>query len=158
MNREWNRDLALLTLRLCGLGLAVAHGWGKVVALSAEGADARFVDGVAALGFPIAFFFAWAAAAAELAGGILVAAGLFTRIAAASAAIAMAVAAFVRHHLAQHVLAWLGILDIPAETREKWGSPELAAVYLAVFLAVALMGGGRLALERVFHRSGRRRA
>ena len=155
MNREWNRDLALLVLRLCGLGLAVGHGWGKVVSLAAEGADARFVGGVAALGFPQPLLFAWAAATAELAGGILVAAGLFTRIAAASAAIAMAVAAFLRHRFAQHVLVWLGILDVPAETRETWGSPEMAAVYLAVFLALTLMGGGRFALERVFRRSRR---
>jgi putative oxidoreductase len=156
MTREWNRDLALLVLRLCGLGLAVAHGWGKVVALSADGADARFVGGVAALGFPLPLFFAWAAAIAELAGGILVALGLFTRIAAAGAVIAMAVAAFLRHRLANHVLVWLGTLDVPAETLEKWGSPELAAVYLAVFLALCLMGGGRFALERVFRRSRRR--
>jgi uncharacterized membrane protein YphA (DoxX/SURF4 family) len=29
------RDLALLILRLAGGGLALAHGWGKVVSLSA---------------------------------------------------------------------------------------------------------------------------
>lgn len=158
MNRDWNRDLGLLVLRLCGLGLAVVHGWGKVVALAAEGADARFATGVEALGFPMPLLFAWAAAVAEFAGGILVALGLFTRIAAASSAIAMAVAAFLRHRFAQQVLTWLGILHVPAETREKWGDPELAAVYLAVFVALTLMGGGRFSLERVLRRSGKRRA
>jgi putative oxidoreductase len=156
VNREWNRDLALLVLRLCGLGLAVGHGWGKVVALSTDGADAGFVAGVAALGFPFPLFFAWAAAAAEFAGGILIAAGIYTRIAAATAAIAMAVAAFMRHRLAHHVLAWLGVLDVPAEARQKWGSPELAAVYLAVLLALTSMGGGRFSLERVLRGSRRR--
>jgi uncharacterized membrane protein YphA (DoxX/SURF4 family) len=87
----------------------------------------------------------------------MVAAGVFTRIAAAAAAIAMAVAAFLRHHLAQQVLVWLGVLDVSAGTRESWGSPELAAVYLAVFTALTLMGGGRLSLERVFRRAGKRR-
>lgn len=157
MNKEWNQDLALLLLRLCGFGLAFAHGWGKVVALAADGADARFVAGVAALGFPFPLFFAWAAAIAELGGGILVALGIFTRIAAAGAAFAMFVAAFLRHRLAHHVLSWIGILDIPAETRERWGNPELAAVYLAVFIALALIGGGRFSLERVLRRSGKRR-
>ena len=157
MKGEWNRDLALLVLRLCGLGLAVGHGWGKVVALSSEGADAGFVAGVAALGFPLPLLFAWAAATAEFAGGILVAAGFYTRIAAGSAAIAMAVAAFLRHHLAQQVLVWLHVLDVPAETREKWGNPELAAVYLAAFLALALMGGGRFSLDGLWRRSRGRR-
>jgi putative oxidoreductase len=157
MSRELNRDVALLVLRLCGFGLAIAHGWGKVVSLAAEGADARFVGGVEALGFPVALAFAWAAAIAELAGGLMVGVGLFTRIAAASAAIAMAVAAFLRHRFAQQVLEWMGLLDVPAETREKWGSPELAAVYLAVLVALTLMGGGRISLERVLRRSGKRR-
>ena len=158
MSREWNRDLALLVLRLCGLGLAVAHGWGKVVALAADGAEARFVAGVGALGFPWPLFFAWAAAIAEFGGGLLVAAGLFTRVAAASAAIAMAVATFMRHRFAHHVLVWLGILDVAPETIERWGSPELAAVYLAVFVALVLMGGGRFSVERLFGRARRRRA
>ena len=45
------RDLGLLILRLTGGGLALAHGWGKVVNLSA-GQGERFIAGVAELGFP----------------------------------------------------------------------------------------------------------
>ncbi|HVR29189.1 MAG TPA: DoxX family membrane protein [Thermoanaerobaculia bacterium] len=156
MSREWRTDLALLLLRLSGLGLAFAHGWGKVIALSAQGGDAPFVAGVAALGFPFPLVFAWAAALAELAGGLLIAVGLFTRIAAAAAAIAMAVAAFLRHRFAQQILAWLGILEVSDETRQRWGSPELAAVYLAILLALVLMGGGRFSLARLVRRSTRR--
>ncbi len=101
--------------------------------------------------------FAWAAALAEFGGGLLVAIGLFARIAAAFAAITMVVAAFMRHRLAHHVLVWLGVLDAAPETVERWGNPELAAVYLAVFLALALMGGGRFSVDRLLRRSGARR-
>lgn len=156
MNREWARDAGLLVLRLSGLGLAVAHGWGKVVSLSAEGSGARFVGGVEALGFPLPLLFAWGAAIAEFGGGILIALGLFTRIAAASAAIAMFVASFMRHRFAQQLLVWAGVLDVPEETVAGWGNPELAAVYLAVFVALVLMGGGRLSLDQVFRRARRR--
>ena len=156
MNREWTRDLALFALRLCGLGLAL-HGWPKVVALSTEGAAAGFVAGVGRLGFPAPLLFAWAAAIAELAGGLLVAFGLFTRIAAALAAATMGVAAFLRHHLIQHVLVWLGVIDVDPETVKSWGDPELAAVYCAAFIALTLMGGGRFAADRFLRRSGSRR-
>jgi putative oxidoreductase len=157
MNREWVRDLALLALRLCGLGLAL-HGWDKAGALVTEGADARFVGGVARLGFPLPLLFAWAATASELAGGLLIAVGLFTRAAAAFAAFTMAVAAFVRHRLLQHVLVWLGMMSASPETVEGWGNPELAAVYCAGFLALALLGGGRWSIDRFLRRSraGRR--
>ena len=79
-------------------------------------------------------------------------------MAAAFAAITMAVAAFMRHRLAHHVLVWLGVMDVPPETVKSWGDPELAAVYLAIFLAIALMGSGRFSVDRFLHRSGTRRA
>jgi putative oxidoreductase len=157
VNREWTRDVALFALRLCGIGLAL-HGWPKVVALSTEGAAAGFVAGVGRLGFPAPLLFAWAAATAELAGGVLVAIGLFTRSAAALAAVTMAVAAFLRHRLAQQVLVWLGVIDVAPETVKGWGDPELAAVYCAAFVALTLMGGGRFSLDRSLRRSGSRRA
>ena len=158
MQREWTRDVGLLALRLCGFGFAALHGWGKVVALSTQGADAGIVAGIERMGFPVPFLFAWAAALAEFAGGLLVGIGLFTRTAAAFASVTMVVAAFLRHRLAQHVLVWLGAMQVAPETVEKWGSPELAAVYLAVFVALALMGGGRLSVDRFLRRSGSRRS
>ena len=53
-----SKDLGLLILRLAGAGLALAHGWGKVVSLSA-GQGERFIAGVAELGFPAPGLFAW---------------------------------------------------------------------------------------------------
>ena len=53
------RDLALLILRLAGLYLAAAHGWGKVMGLASG--QSRFVDAIAGMGFPLPVVFAWAA-------------------------------------------------------------------------------------------------
>ncbi len=144
-----NRDLALLLLRLSGVGLAVGHGWGKVVALSGGGGE-RLIAGVAELGFPAPGLFAWAAALAEFAGGLCVALGLGTRIAAGFAAFTMFVAAFGRHKAHAHLAASLGLLEASPDTLKAWGSPELALVYLAVFLSVALVGPGRFALDAMF--------
>jgi putative oxidoreductase len=148
MGKTLPHDLALLLLRLSGLGLALAHGWGKVVALS-TGRGEGFIAGVEALGFPLPALFAWAAALAELLGGLCVALGLGTRVAAAFAAVTMFVAAFLRHHALQHLLVTLGVMKASEETVRSWGNPELALVYFAVFAALVLTGGGRFSLERV---------
>lgn len=148
------RDLALLLLRLTGLGLAVLHGWGKVAALSSGTGD-RLVAGVAELGFPVPGLFAWAAALAEFGGGLLVTLGLASRVAAGFAAFTMAVAAFGRHKAHLQVLAGLGLLGVPAETLKGWGNPELALVYLAAFVVVALVGPGRFALDSLVARRSR---
>ena len=139
------RDLGLLILRLSGLGLAFAHGLGKVTALA--GGEQRFVEGVAGIGFPAPVAFAWAAALTELVGGLLIAAGLATRVAAALAAFVMAVAGFLRHHALQQIAAATGLTSIAPEVLERWGKPELALVYLLCFLALALLGPGRHSLD-----------
>jgi putative oxidoreductase len=148
-----NKDLALLILRLAGLGLAVGHGWGKVLSLS-TGRGARLIEGVGELGFPLPAVFAWAAALAEFAGGLLVTLGLATRVAASFAAFTMAVAAFGRHHAFEQLLLRLGLLQVSAETLKAWGNPELALAYLLPFLALAVAGAGRYSLDALI---GRRR-
>jgi putative oxidoreductase len=57
----------------------------------------QFTEGVAKMGFPMPSFFAWASALSEFLGGILIALGLGTRIAAFFVFINMSVAAFIRH-------------------------------------------------------------
>ena len=140
------RDVALLILRLAGLGLALAHGWGKVVMLASGGGDG-FTQAVAAMGFPMPGVFAWAAALAEFAGGLAVALGLATRPAAAAAAFTMAVAAFGRHHAHDRLLALVGLGQATPEQIKAWGNPELALLYLLALLTLALTGGGRFALD-----------
>jgi len=129
----------------------VGHGWGKVHSL-ATGHGEGFVNGVAALGFPMPVVFAWAAALSEFAGGLLVALGLGTRIAAAFAAFTMFVAAFIRHKALHAFLAWIGVLSVSEETRQSWGNPEMALLFLLIFASLVLMGGGRFALDRIVRR------
>ena len=148
MGQARSSDLGLLLLRLTGLGLALAHGYGKVAALAAGEGD-RFIAGVESLGFPLPGLFAWAAALAEFLGGLCVALGLGTRVAAAFAGFAMFVAAFLRHHALQHLLVAVGAMGASEETVRSWGNPELALLYLLVFGALVVTGGGRFSLDRL---------
>ncbi len=152
MKGSFMTDAALLVLRLSGLGLALAHGWPKVERLL-SGQGAPFIEGVANLGFPYPTVFAWAATLAELVGGFLIALGLLTRVAAGFAAFTMFVAAFLRHRLAQQTLAFFGVNPVSEEALESWGNPERAAVYLLIFIALTLMGGGRFSLDRLVRRA-----
>jgi len=117
-------DLASLVLRMfTGLALALAHGMGKVPP------SERFVNGVGELGFPVPLLFAWAAALAEFAGGLLLAAGLFTRPAALMILMTMLVAAFRRH------------------AADPFADKEKALLFAAVAFFFLIAGGGRLALD-----------
>lgn len=148
------KDLALLVLRLSGLALAFAHGWRKVSLLVAGNFD-NFISGVEALGFPLPGLFAWAAALAEFAGGLAIALGIGTRFAAAFAGFTMFVAAFLRHKLFLHILVWLGATSYPEDVIDSWGDPERAALFLLIFIALAILGGGRFSLDRLVGRRKR---
>ncbi len=153
MKQAMTKDVALLVLRLAGLGLALAHGWGKIAAL-ASGEGGGFIEGVGSLGFPMPGLFAWAAGLAEFAGGLFVAFGLFTRVAASFAGFTMLVAGFLRHKFHLHLLVWLGLFQASEETIEGWRDPEKALVYVLIFVALILMGGGRLSLDRIVRKKG----
>jgi putative oxidoreductase len=88
------QDKAWLILRVAfGLGFAGFHGYGKLFGGKMDG----FIETVGGkVGLPFPAFFAWSAALVELAGGLLIALGLFTRPAAALEAMVM-VGALVRH-------------------------------------------------------------
>lgn len=139
-------DAGLLVLRLAGIGLAVFHGWPKLSALLAG--TSRFHEGLGNMGLPFPVAWAWAAALGETVGGLLVALGFFTRIAALICAIAMFVASFLRHHAHHYLLGKLGLYEVTADQAKAWGNPELALMYLCVFIALALAGGGRFSLDR----------
>ncbi len=144
------QDIALLLLRVAGLGLAFGHGWSKVAGL-ASGQEG-LIQSVSRLGFPMPSLFAWAAALSEFVAALLVAFGFGTRIAAAFAAFTMFVAAFVRHKAHLHLFVKLGLMSASAEQVESWRNPELALAYLIIFGALILTGGGRFALERLIRK------
>ena len=147
-------DFGLLILRFAGLGLALAHGLGKLMNLASG--NTGFIDSLGRMGLPWPGVFAWAAALSEVVGGLLVFLGLGTRVAAAFCAITMAVAALGRHHAHDLLLVKMGLLKVPPENLQAWGNPELALMYLLPFLALVLLGGGQFSLERVFRKGGRR--
>lgn len=119
------RDMGLLWLRMiAGAGIAY-HGYGKVFGEWMP----KFIEGVGEMGFPMPMVFAWAAALSEFVGGILLAAGLGTRFAAAAIFGTMAVAAFVAH---------------AADPLQK---KELALAYWTIAGALMMTGGGRFSLD-----------
>ncbi|MCB9365851.1 MAG: DoxX family protein [Calditrichaeota bacterium] len=105
--------------------LAFSHGLGKLPP------SEKFVNGVAEMGFPNAVIFAWAAALSEFLCSLFVAVGLMTRISAFFVSFTMATAAY------KHISTGKG-------------DPESALTYLAIFFAIMLIGGGKLALDRRF--------
>lgn len=122
----WLQDIGLLWLRiLMGLGIA-SHGYQKILG----GHVAQFAEGVAQMGLPIPLVFAWAAALSEFLGGILVALGVGTRVAALSVFMTMSVAAFVHH------------------AKDPFQVKELALAYWTMAGALVWFGGGGLSLGR----------
>ncbi|MBI2083793.1 MAG: DoxX family protein [Deltaproteobacteria bacterium] len=120
------QNLGLLILRLLiGYGIA-QHGWGKMM-----GDMAGFAEGAVAgkMGLPYPLFFAWAAAISEGVGGILLALGLLTRVAAFSILCVMASAFFIFHGT------------------DPWEVKELAFVYGSTALSFIMTGGGCYALD-----------
>lgn len=121
--------LGLLLLRLiAGLSLAFAHGLGKIP--PAEG----FVGMLGGMGIPAAGLFAWLSGFAEFFGGLLLAAGLLTRPAAALIFINMLVAVLTAHG------------------GQPFGKWELALLYGAIGLAFVFTGAGRYGLDALFRR------
>jgi len=115
-----------------GVSLAVLHGLPKVM----DGVE-RHTTTVAALGFPFPALFAWLSALGELVGGLLIAAGLFTRPAALIAIANLAVAVY-RHQ----------------SQGDPFARMELALLFMAVFVAMAVAGAGPWSLDaKVRHRA-----
>ncbi len=124
-------DLALFLLRLSAAAMLIAyHGFGKI-----SGAYANLVHGhnwgftgfVASLGFPLARLLAVCAALAEVVGGVLLAAGLWTRYASPLVAFTMMVAVYY------HISTGTGF--------------ELAGLYFLIALTFVFVHPGRISLD-----------
>lgn len=125
----YNPDLGLLLFRLfVGLAMAFGHGLGKMPP------PEQLVAGVAAMGFPAPILFAWAAALSEFVGALLIAGGLFTRIAAGFLGITMAVAGFVVHSAD------------PFDIKEK------ALFYFFSCVLLLFTGAGKYSLDRIIRK------
>jgi len=129
-------DIGLLVLRLgCAIPLLVLHGGPRLQRATNHflaGEPWEFVAMVEQMGLPYPLVFAVLSTLAESLGALLLAAGVFVRLAALTIAINMTVA-------------------VVSEFAK--GDPiELPGLFLTVSLALALMGGGRFALGRLIRR------
>jgi len=128
--RDDFRNLGLLWLRiLMGSGIAF-HGYGKILGGSMDG-FAQLVD---QMGFPYPVLFAWGAASSEFLGGICIAAGLFTRVAAFFIFVTMSVAAFIKHGM------------------DPFKVKELALAYWTMAGTLFLTGAGKFSLDWIVFR------
>lgn len=117
-------DVGLLVVRLWfGVVLAMGHGYGKVTDLS------KMTASVARHGLPMPAVLGAVASFSELVGGLMIAVGLLTRLAALPVIGTMLVAAFQVH------------------AADPFARKELALCYAVAALAVLVAGPGRYSLD-----------
>lgn len=123
--RDTLSSAGLLLLRVAFGGLMIVnHGWGKLMSFSEK--KGGFPDPLS-VGNELSMALA---IVGEVFAPALIVAGLATRLSAIPAAFTMAVAAFVVH------------------ASDPLAKKEMALVYFAAFLAIALLGPGRWSLDR----------
>ena len=125
-------DAGLFVLRVvAGLSIALLHGIGKVP--PSEG----FVGMVGGMGLPAPGLFAWLAALAEFAGGLMLAAGLLTR------------------PVGLVLLVHFTVVTLMAHAGDALSDRELPIIFGATGLMFLLTGPGRFSLDALIN--GRRR-
>jgi putative oxidoreductase len=134
------RDLAWLLVRLTAGGMLLVHGIGKVRAVAEKGLEATvkaFAAGaLARRGIEPSVPLAYAVFAIETIGAVLIMLGLFTRLAAAAAAIQFAVITFLAH--------WANGFGFSS----PGGGWEYPLFWGLILFAIALRGGGPYSLDR----------
>lgn len=139
MNQPTLTTTAGTILRIVTGFLFAAHGWQKFNEFTIAGTQAAFAQ----MGVPAANLVAPVVATLELVGGVALILGVLTRVFAALLAVNMLGALFLVH-------ATAGIF---AAT----GGYELVLILAAAALAVALVGGGKVSVDKaVFGRAGSR--
>ncbi len=119
------KDLGKLILRIGMGGLMIPHGYAKLMKLMEQGMDAGFANPLGIGEIPTLML----AIIAELVCPVFIILGIQTRWTAVLPAATMLVAAFVIH------------LDDP------WSKMEFPLLYLTGFLAIILIGPGKLAVN-----------
>lgn len=125
MKRKFS-DLGLLLLRLSFSAMLLTHGYGKFLRLFEP--DIKFMDFLG-LGATVSLFLA---VLGEFIAPILIMIGYKTRLVTLFPIVTMAVAAFIAH------------ADDPFAKKEK------ALLFLFGFIAIALCGAGKYALDQRF--------
>lgn len=126
------RPLALLALRV-GVGVTMAwHGWQKL-----DGGVSNFAGFVDSVGLPLPTLLAWVVTILEFVGGMMIVAGLLTRVPAFLFAIQMIGTAFYvkASKLSTGFIATEGV------------GYELDVALLAGAFAIGVMGAGALSLD-----------
>lgn len=126
-------SLGLLLLRVVAGAVFAAHGGQKIFEYTIPGTIGSF----AGMGIPLPEITAPLVAFLEMIGGILLIAGLLTRVVGVLLAVDMAVALVTVH--------------LPAGLWVGEGGYEFVAVLGAAALALALTGAGRYSLDRALH-------
>jgi putative oxidoreductase len=126
-------DTGLVVIRLMAGAVLAIHGWAKMQNID------PFVDTVKSIQIPLPETMAWVAAASEFFGGIFLAGGLLTRVAALFVMGTMGVAVFQAH-----------AKDPFVSTNNR----QFAAVLLATAAGIFLTGPGRFALDTLIAGSG----
>jgi putative oxidoreductase len=127
-------DIGLLIMRVCLGGMLAAHGMQKVFGFFSGPGISGFAKYLTSLGFAPATFWAYVAGCTELAGGLLLVIGLFTRGAAAWLFIFMCII-IIKVHFSRGFFMQNGGFEYPL-------------VIASVCLALALMGGGKYAVMK----------
>ena len=139
MNQPALTTTARTILRIITGFLFAAHGWQKFNELTIAGTQAAFAQ----MGVPAANLVAPVVATLELVGGIALILGVLTRMFAALLAVNMLGALFLVH--------------APAGIFAATGGYELVLILAAAALAVALVGAGKVSVDRaLFGRTGSR--
>ena len=133
----WARDLSWPLIRITVAGTLFVHGfnklvYGSVAALASNSLAKRGLEPSLPLAYVVFFN--------EGIGTILVALGLFTRLAAVAIAIQMFILTFVAHFASG--FGW-------SNPRGGW---EMPLVWGLIFVAIALRGGGPYSLDRLLGR------
>jgi putative oxidoreductase len=132
---------AALLLRVAAGLIFLPHGWSKI---AGEGGSAAFAADIAA-NYGIPAFFGHVAAYAEVGCGVLLIAGLLTRVDAFLLAATMFVAAFV-------VQLPDALFEVPANANKTFVAIRGIETPLALFsicTALLLMGPGRWSLDHL---------
>jgi putative oxidoreductase len=130
----WTRDLAWPLIRVAVGGTLLVHGMGKVLNQDVMAFAARSMAG---RGLEPSVPFAYVIYFNETAGAVLIMLGLFTRFAAASISIELFLITFLAHF--GNGYGW-------TNPRGGW---EFPLMWGAIFLAIALRGGGPYSLDRL---------